>query len=137
VQHFSPKTYAHWLVIRLWHRPSITRECEISPLMDSHLANTQQFLLKVCLTRLPRNSICSENSREIPFAWDSDSTLNLLGIPPCVWCTTEWHNTNTNQKSCLLVWITQNHAMSNFCTLSACCLQDNAATSTLSARLFS
>jgi hypothetical protein len=134
---FQTKTYAHWLVICLWHRPSVTRECGISPLLDSHLANIQQFLLKVCQTRFQRNSIHSGNSRKIPFARDSDSTPNSLGILPCVWCTTEWHHINTKWKSCSLVWMTQSHAMSNFRPFSARCLQDNAATSMPSASLFS
>jgi hypothetical protein len=134
---FQTKTYAHWLVIRLWHRSSVTRECGISLLLDSHLANCQQFLLKVCQMRFPRNSVCSRNSRKIPFARDSDSTPNLPGIPPCVWCTTEWHHTNSKQKSHSLVWMTQSHAMSNFRLFSARCLRDNAMTSMPSASLFS
>ena len=134
---FQTKTHAHWLVIRLWHRPSVTSECKISLLLDSHLANIQQFLLKVRQTRFPRNSIRSGNSRKIPFARDSDSTPNLPGILPCVWCTTEWHHTNTKQKSHLLVWIRQSHAMSNFCPFSARCSWDNAARSTPSASLYS
>jgi hypothetical protein len=81
---FQTKIHANWLVICLWHRPSITRECGISLLLDSHLVNIQRFSLKVCHTRFPRNSIRSENSRKIPFAPDSDSTPNSPGIPPCV-----------------------------------------------------
>ncbi len=73
---FQTKTHAHWLVIRLWYRPSITIKCRISLLLDSHLANIQQFLQKVCQTRFPRNSIHSGNYRKIPFARDSDSTPN-------------------------------------------------------------
>jgi hypothetical protein len=73
--------------------------CGISPLLDSHLANIQQFLLKVHQTRFPRNSICSANSHKIPFAWDLDLTPNPPGILSCVWCTTKWHYTNTNRKS--------------------------------------
>jgi hypothetical protein len=46
--------------------------CGISLLLDSYLANIQRFLLKVRQTRFPRNSICSGNSRKIPFAPDSD-----------------------------------------------------------------
>jgi hypothetical protein len=65
--------------------------CGISPLLDSHIANIQRFLLKVCQTRFLRNSICSGNSRKIPFSWDSDLTPNSPGILSCVWCTTEWH----------------------------------------------
>jgi hypothetical protein len=91
--------------------------CGISPLLDSHLANIQRFLLKVHQTRFPRNSICSGNSHKIPFARELDSTPNLPGIPPCVWCTTEWHYTSTNRKSRSLVWITRSHATSNFCPL--------------------
>ncbi len=105
-------------------------DCGISLLLDSHLANIQQFLLKVCQMRFPRNSIRSENSHKIPLTQDSDLTPNLPEIPPCVWCTTEWHHTNTKQKFCLLVWMTQSHAMSNFCPFPARCLQDNVAAST-------
>ncbi len=111
--------------------------CGISLLLDSHLVNIQQFLLKVCQTRFPQNSICSENSHEIPFAPDLDSTPNSPGILPCVWCTTEWHHTNTKQKSCLLVLMTQSHAMSDFHLFSASCLQDNNAKSAPSASSFS
>jgi hypothetical protein len=102
-----------------------SHSCGISLLLDSPLANIQQFLLKVCQTRFPRNSFCSGNSRKIPFAPDLDLTPNLPGIPPCVWCTAEWHHTNTKRKSCLLVWMMQSHAMSNFFLFSACHLQDN------------
>jgi hypothetical protein len=116
-------------VICLWQRPSVSRECGISLLLDSHLANIQQFLIKVCQTRFLQISICSGNACKIPFAPDSDSTPNLSGIPPCVWCTTEWHHTSTKQKSCSLVWMMQSHAMSNFCLFSSRCLQDNAGTS--------
>ncbi len=104
-----------WLVICLWYRPSVTRECGIPLLLDSHLANIQWFLLKVHQTWFPRNSICSGNSCKNPFGPDSDSTSNLPEIPPCVWCTTEWNHTNTKQKSCWLVWMTRSHAMSSFC----------------------
>ncbi len=78
----------HWLVICLWLRPSITRECRISLVSDSHLAYIQRFLLKVYQTRFPRNSICSGSSCKIPFVQDSDSTPNLPEILLCVWCTT-------------------------------------------------
>ncbi len=105
--------------------------------LGPHLANIQQFLLKVRQTRFLRNSICLGNSREIPFTRDSDSTPNSPGIPPCVWCTTEWHHINTKQKSRLLVGMTQSHAMNDFRPFFACCSQDNAATSTPSASLFS
>jgi hypothetical protein len=79
------------------------------------------------LRKFPQNS----------FALDLDSTPNLPENLPCVWCTTEWDHTNTKRKSCLLVWMTQSHAMSNFHPFSARCLQDNVATSMLSASLFS
>jgi hypothetical protein len=134
---FQTKTYAHWLVTCLWHRLSVTKECENSLLLDSNLANIQQILLKVRQTSFPRNSIHSGNSRKIPFARDLDSTPNLPGILPCVWCTTEWHHTITKRKSCLLVWMTQSHAMSNIHPFFACCSQENAMTSTPSASLFS
>ncbi len=111
--------------------------CGISPLLDSHKANIQQFLLKVHQTRFRGNSICSGNSHKISFARDLDSTLNLPGILPCVWCTTEWHHVNIKQKSRLIIWMTQSHAMSYFCPFSTRCLQDNAATSMPSASLFS
>ncbi len=42
------------------------------------------------------------------------STPNFSGILPCVWCTTEWHHTNTKRKFCLLVCMTQSHTMSDF-----------------------
>ncbi len=114
-----------------------TKECGISLLLDSHLANIQQFLLKIHQTRFSQNSICSGNSRKIPFARDLDSTSNSPGIPPCVWCTTEWHHTNTKRKSRLLVWMMQSHAMGDFCLFSARCLQENAAMSTPSVSLLS
>ncbi len=82
-----------------------TMQCGISLLSYSHLANIKQFLLKVSQTRFPQNSICSGNFREIPIPQDSDSTPILPGILPCVWCTTEWHHTNTKWKSRLLVWM--------------------------------
>jgi hypothetical protein len=85
------------------NNPSPSCQCGISLLLDSHLVNIQQFLLKVWQTRFPRNSICSGSSHKFPFAPDLDSTLNLPGIPPCVWCTTKWHYTSTKQKSCSLV----------------------------------
>ncbi len=111
--------------------------CAISLLLDSHLANIQHFFLKVRQTRFQQNYICSGNSHKILFAPDSDSTPNFPGIPPRVWCTTEWHHTNTKRKSCSLVWMRQSHAMSNFHPFSACCSQDNATTSIPSASLFS
>ncbi len=125
----SPKT-------SLTHGILKSSACGISLLLDSHLANIQQFLLKVCQMGFPRNSICSGNSCKIPFAPDSDSTPNLPGIPPCVWCTTKWHHKNTKQKSRLLVWMTRSHAMSNFPPFSARCSRYNVATSTPSASLF-
>ncbi len=108
-----------------------------SLLSDSHLAIIQRFLLQVCQPRFLQNSICSGNSRKTPFAPNSDSTPNLPRFPPCVWCTTEWHQTNTKWKSCSLVWMTQKRAMSNFCLFSARCLRDNVATSMPIASLFS
>ncbi len=134
---FQTQTHAHWLVSRLWHRPSVTRECGISLLLDSHLVNIQHFLLKVRQTRFLQNSICSGNSCKITFALDLDLTPNLPRIPPCVWCTNEWHHTNTKWKSRSLVWMMWSHAMSNFCQFSAHCFQDNVTTSTLRASLFS
>jgi hypothetical protein len=71
---FQTQTHAHCLVICSWHRPSVTRECGISLLLDSHLANIWRFLLKICQTRILQNSICSGNSRKIPFAQDLNST---------------------------------------------------------------
>jgi hypothetical protein len=94
-------------------------------------------LLKVHQTRFLQKSICSGKSHKITLAPELDSTPNLPGIQPCVWCTTEWHHTNTKWKSLLLVRMTQSHAMSNFCPFSACCLQDHVMTSTPSASLFS
>ncbi len=78
------------------------------------------------LRKFPHNSICS----------GLGLNSNLPEIPPCVWCTTEWHHTNTKRKAHLLVWMTQSHAMSNFCPFSACRLQDNVATSTPGASSF-
>ncbi len=60
---------------------------------------------KFCLLRkVWWNSICS----------GLGLNSNLPEIPPCVWCTTEWHHTNTKRKSRSLVWMMQSHAMSNF-----------------------
>ena len=142
----SPVTRLHLLLyyesplcILFWRRipPRVTANGVEFPFSDSHLANIWQFLLKVRQMRTPQNYICSGNSLKIPFAQDLDSTPNLPRIPPCVWCTTEWHHTNTKRKSRLLVWMTQSHAMSNFFPFSARHLQDNATTSMLNASLFS
>jgi hypothetical protein len=73
--------YAHWLVICLWHRPSVTRESGISLLLDSHLANIQQFLLKVR----------QRDSREIPFAQEIPAKFHSLGT---------WTRLQTCQESC-------------------------------------
>jgi hypothetical protein len=51
------------------------------------------------LRRFPQNSICS----------GLGLNLDSSGIPPCVWCTTEWHHTSTKRKSHSLVWMTQSH----------------------------
>ncbi len=88
--------------------------CGILLLLDSHFSSYLAIHAKSLpnkihakfhlLRRFLQNSICSGLGLD----------LDSLGILPWVWCNTKWHHTNTKWKSCLLVWMTRSHAMSNF-----------------------